>query len=317
MEKINFSGLSLKQKISQMIIVNGNVFDKRFTGLGVGGIFLDNLKTKKEYKETIAKYQNNSKIRLFVATDMEGYRNPFKNFYKSKIFGKIKNRKEAYFLGKEHGRILKELGFNLNFSPVVEIRNNVWPGRNFRGSLKEVKEKIKEYIKGLHKEKILATAKHYPGGSMVRDPHWLKFKTQVYKEDLELFDCAIKSRADMIMVGHPIVYGAVDSGGKQCTVSKEIVFGLRKKFNGLIITDAVTMLGLRWSYLFNFKKAYPELVKAGNDILLDTIKFSTYSKILKRINEIEKAVERGEISEERINESVRRILREKGYKTIK
>ncbi len=316
MEHINLNKLSLKEKIAQMIIVNGNSFDKRFGELGVGGIFLDDLNTKQEYKETIRKYQRNSQIKLFVATDMEGYWNPFKNFYKSKTFGEIKTPKDAYFLGKEHGKILKELGFNLNFSPVVEVRNNVWPGRSFRGTLKEVKEKIRQYVKGLHKEKIFAVAKHYPGGSMIKDPHWFKFKTKIHKEDLELFDETIKSGIDMIMIGHPIVYGAINSENKQCTVSKKIILGLKRKFNGLIVTDAVTMMGLRWSYLFNFKKVYPELVKAGNDLLLDSSKFSIYSKILKRVNEIENAVKKKEILEERINESVKRILSVKGYKVI-
>ena len=60
-------------------------------------------------------YQNNSKIKLFVATDMEGYWNPFNNFYNSSSFGDINSREESYNLGKEHGKILNELGFNLDF----------------------------------------------------------------------------------------------------------------------------------------------------------------------------------------------------------
>lgn len=316
MKVISLKSLSLKEKIAQLIFVNGNCFDKRYLDLGVGGIFLDNCKSEKQYKDTISKYQNNSKIKLFVCTDMEGYWNPFKNFYKSTFFSNVKNEKEAHELGKEHGRILKRMGFNLNFSPIVEIRNNVWKGRTFIGKIKDIEKKIVNYIKGLKEEKIFATAKHYPGGSLVKDPHKFKFKTEIFKKDLDFFDLAIKNKVDFIMIGHPIVYGAVNSNGKQTTLSKEILSNLRKKFKGIIITDAITMMGLRISYILNFKKIYPDLIKAGNDVVLDSGFNCKYKRVLKGIMEIEKAVRNGKITEERINESVKRILKLKGYRII-
>jgi beta-N-acetylhexosaminidase len=321
--KISISSLSLREKISQMLIVKGDTFEEDFVKLGVGGLLLGKHKTKKGYVSMIKKYQDKSKIKMFVSADMEGYWNSFADFYKSKSFVEIKDGKEALILGKEHGKILKELGFNLNFSPVVEPakRNTVWPGRSFSGSEKEVNEKISAYIKGLRSSGILATAKHYPGGSMVKDPHKFRFKTRIFPEDLRYFDHAIKNKVDAIMVGHPIVYGAVDSKGKQCTLSPEIISGLKRKFNGLIIADAITMLGLRLSYLFRFNKIYIDLVKAGNDIIIDTpLKWTPWSsvprKIKKRIEYLERAVKRGEISEKRIDESVRKILKAKGYKFL-
>jgi len=315
METINLSEMGLKEKIGQLIIVKPNGLKRDYVSeLNVGGIFLQEMKTKEKYKKTISFYQNLSKIKLFVAADMEGYWNPFSRFYKSKAFGEIKSEKEAYSLGKEHGKILKELGFNLDFSPIVEVRNKVWPGRSFTGPQKEVEEKISGYLKGLREEKIFSTAKHYPGGSMVKDPHWFKYKTKIYPQDLNYFNYAISRKVDTIMIGHPIVYGALDSKGKQSTISKEIIGNLREKFSGLIITDAVTMLGLRFSYFLNFKKVYPDLILAGNDIILDTHHNSSYRSIKKRIKEIEKAVSKGKISEKRIDESVKRILEKKGYR---
>jgi len=319
MEKeISLSNMTLKEKLGQLVIVKPQKLDKRYLEeLYIGGIFLkDNKKTKEDYKKTIEFYQNNSKIKLFVATDMEGYWNPFENFYKSKNFGEIKSKKEAYELGKEHGEILEDLGFNLDFSPVVEVRNKVWVGRSFNGSREEVKEKIEGYIQGLHEKKIFSTAKHYPGGSMIKNPHLIRYRAEIFPEDLEYFDYAIEKGADAIMIGHPIVYGAVDSKGKQATISEEVISPLRDKFEGLIITDAVTMMGLRISYLFNFKKVYPDLILAGNDIILDTHVNSGYKKVKKRISKLEKAVKKGKISEERIDESVRRILKAKGYQVI-
>jgi len=315
--EISLTNMTLQEKIGQLIIVKPEKLDKRYLDeLNIGGIFLNKGSAREDYKKPIEFYQNSSEIKLFVATDMEGYWNPFKEFYKSKNFGEIKSKQEAYELGKEHGEILEDLGFNLDFSPVVEVRNKVWIGRSFNGSKEEVKEKIKEYIQGLHENEILSTAKHYPGGSMIKNPHLIKYKVEIFPEDLEYFDYAIENKVDAIMVGHPIVYGTIDSKGKQATVSKEVIGPLRKKFEGLIITDAVTMMCLRISYFFNFKKVYPDLILAGNDIILDTHVNSGYKRIKKRISELEKAVQKGEISEERIDESVKRILETKGYKVI-
>jgi len=315
-QTIKLSDLTLKEKIGQLVIVKPTgMGEKYLTELHVGGIFLNDKKSAYKYSETIEFYQNKSKIKLFVATDMEGYWNPF-NFYKSKTFGEISDDPEAYDLGVEHGKILSELGFNLDFSPIVEVRNTVWPGRSFTGTPTEVKEKISAYIQGLHKNNILATAKHYPGGSMVRNPHAVKYKTEIFEQDLEYFDHAINEKVDAIMIGHPIVYGAVDSNGKQATISREVIGPLRDKFEGLIITDAVTMLGLRLSYLFNFKKVYPVLISAGNDIILDTHKHSGYNAIKRRLHEIEKAVDKGYLSEDLINQRVKKILEAKGYFVI-
>jgi beta-N-acetylhexosaminidase len=315
---INLSEMSLDEKIGQLMLVKPEGLNKEYLEeLHVGGIFLNDLKQKENYANAINFYQDNSKIKLFIATDMEGYWNPFSDFYNSKNFGEINSKEESFNLGKEHGEILNEMGFNLDFSPIVEVRNTVWKGRSFTGSKQEVQEKISGYIKGLKNQSILSTAKHYPGGSMVKNPHIFKYKTEIFQEDLEYFDYAISQGVDFVMVGHPIVYGVIDSKGKQATVSPEVIKPLRKKFEGIIITDAVTMLGLRWSYLFNFKKVYPDLIIAGNDMILDTHVNSQYKKLVKRRDELKKAVQEGKLSQERIDESVKRILEIKGYEVLR
>ncbi len=314
---INLSEISLDEKIGQLMIVKPEGWDEKYmTELKVGGIFLNDLRTKENYLQTIDFYKNKSKIELFVSTDMEGYWNPFSEFYKSKNFGEVNSSQDSYNLGKEHGKILTELGFNLDFSPIVEIRNNVWPGRAFKGNEKEISEKISNYIKGLHYYNVSSTAKHYPGGNLIKNPHLIKYKINATCSELNMFDVAIKNNVDFIMIGHPVIYGELDSNKKQATISPEIIQPLRKKFDGIIITDAVTMLGLRISYLFNFKKVYPDLILAGNDIILDTHKNSGYNSLLKRRNELKRAVIRGEIPVKRIDESVKRILEKKGYEVV-
>jgi beta-glucosidase-like glycosyl hydrolase len=73
------------------------------------------------------------------------------------------------------------------------------------------------------------------------------------------------------------------------------------------------MWGLRWSYLFSYGQLYIDLVKAGNDIIID---FSKPFWVKRRIAKLKKAVEKGEIQEKRIDQSVERILIAKGYKVI-
>lgn len=316
-QTINLSGMSLDEKIGQLMFVKPEGINRDYLNeLHVGGVFFNSLKSKESYLNTVKFYKDNSKTKLFVATDMEGYWNPFSEFYNSKSFGEITSGKEAYDLGKEHGGILNEMGFNLDFSPVVEIRNNVWLGRSFTGTKQEIKDKISNYIKGLHNQSIFATAKHYPGGSMVKNPHIVKYKINANLSELEMFDIAIENDVDFIMIGHPVIYGELNSNKKQATISPEIIQPLREKFSGIIITDAVTMMGLRISYLFNFKKAYPDLILAGNDIILDTHKNSGYKKLVKRRNELKKSILEGKISKERIDESVKKILEVKGYKVV-
>lgn len=307
---INISELSLDEKIGQMVMARTEATSPQVLKLNLGGIFLFNQKSEAEYKSIIDYYKDNSKISPLVAADMEGYWNPFSSFYQSKTFGEINTPEEALSLGKEHADIMKRLGFNLDFSPVVEERNTVWPGRSFKGTHTKIKEKVKNYINGLQSNGIMATAKHYPGGSMLKDPHIWKVRYNLTIEDLDLFQTAIDNNVSAIMIGHPIISGVLDSKGKQATVSPEIISYLRQNFHGLIITDAINMLGLQWSYLFKYKQLYIDLVKAGNDIILD---FSSPSLIKRRMDALKLEVKKGNIPEKRIDESVERILQAKGY----
>jgi len=204
---------------------------------------------------------------------------------------------------------MKELGFNLNFAPVAEFQDKSYGGRAFSGTKEEIKEKLKSYIKGLQKN-VYGTCKHYPGKGMIKNLHIWKDKQKIGKDDLELFNTCINENISSIMIGHQIVFGEIDSKGKQSTISKPIISNLRSNFSGLIITDEINMLGLKFNYLFSSDKMYIDLIKAGNDVILD---FSSYKKVEKRIKALENAVKKGEISEKRIDESVKRILEKKRY----
>lgn len=315
-QEINISQLSLDEKLGQMVMVSGNQFNEAYLALHIGGIFIDAKMSKEEYQELIARYQNASPISLFVATDLEGYWNPF-TFAPSKAFGEIGNDVEAYEVGSAQGEVLREMGFTMDFSPVVETRNEVWPGRSFIGSHEEVRTKILQYIAGLQSKGIIATAKHYPGGSMLRDPHKYRVHATITADDLSYFNDSIAHHVGAVMVGHPIVTGVLDSHGKQASVSPEVISHLRASFPGIIVTDSIGMLGIRLSYLFNGGKLYVDLVRAGNDIILDTGKlFSSPRGVGRGIGALKQAIQRGEISQQQIDMSLQRILSAKGYKVV-
>jgi len=308
-ETIFLSNLTIEEKLGQLVIVRGLPSDA-MQALRPGGIFLDGLQTREEYETAISVWQSHSPLRLLVATDMEGYWNPFP-FYDSPSFGDIDTALAAEELGREHGTLLRDMGFTINFSPVVDRAAAFWPGRSFSGSVAERREKIAAYIRGVQQEGIMATAKHYPGGALARDPHRSFAHVTVSNEDLEFFSAA--ENASAIMVGHAIARGALSTNGKQASVSPEAVKNLRENFNGLIISDDVSMLGLRFSYFFNSGRMYVDVIKAGNDIVLDSGRRSTAARVARGIAALKRAVESGDISEKEIDEHLTRVLMAKGY----
>jgi beta-N-acetylhexosaminidase len=314
-DSINFSTLTLKQKISQMIIVKGDEENINYLSLNIGGIFLNDQDSKEKYKELISKYQNNSKIKLFIATDLEGAWTPFKNndqnLEKFPAFSKINNSKEAYKIGFEEGSLLRSLGFNLNFAPVAEYRDVAYGGRVFLGDKKEVVEKVVVYLKGLQ-ENVLGTCKHYPGKALIKNLHEEKDIQTIEKEDLQIFEECIKNNVSSIMISHNIVEGKLNSNGLPSSVSKNVLDSL-SKFKGLRIADEINMKGLS-SFYKDKVDLYIDLINSGEELILD---FSLTDKQLDSLLEsLNKKVLSGEIDIERINLASKKILQIKGYKLI-
>ena len=307
---INLSSLTLRQKIAQIVIVRGDKEQMDFTNLDVGGIFLDRQKSEEAYKNLIENYQNNSKIKLFVSTDLEGTLNPFQEQELQFLrFSEIEDFGKAYGVGLKHGILLKEVGFNLNFAPVAEFSDKVYGGRVFKGTNEQIKRKIKSYIQGLQKS-VMGTCKHYPGKAMEKNLHYSTDKQIISKQDLELFQLCIDNDISAIMVSHQIVEGELDSNGKPSSVSNEVIDNL-DDFEGLIISDEVNMQGLK-SFFSDKTKLYTTLINSGENVILD-FQLSPTS-LYKLIIKIEKEVNNGNIDEDKINKSVRKILLAKGYK---
>jgi len=300
---------SLKQKIAQMIIVHvDNERDiEKFAEMGIGGYHIGWLEKEEYFKSMIQKIKELSKIPPFIATDLEGCLNPFSSFKKFPNASDIKNESQAYLVGLEEGKTLKEFGFNMNFAPVLDLEDKIWKCRAFKGNASEIAKKGLAYIKGLKDSGILSIAKHYPGKSMAtKDPHKEFVYATITEEDLLPFETAFEFGVDGVMVSHVIATGKVNSKGKPCSVSKEVIEDIKKKFDGLVISDDISMLGLKKHYE-NDTEMWVDLFKAGNDIII----ISNYSaeKINKLIRTIEDAVKKGIISEKDIDNSVRKILK--------
>ena len=313
---IYLDSLTLKQKIAQMIIgygdeVNKEVMRKMF----IGGIYFDPEPTRDGFVKAINNFQRWQIVPLFIAADMEGCWNPFDNFQKFPAFKDIETKEQAYEAGFQEGELMKELGFNINFAPVLDLEDKIWKCRSFSGNPEEIAEKANMYIDGLRANGIIATAKHYPGKTLVGDdPHRFVAFSKIEEEDMLPFESAIKNNVSAIMISHKIVTGFMDSESKPSVVSEKLVKGLRGKFSGLIITDEIRMGGLK-KYYSDINKMYVDLFRADNDIILDFDRDP--SNIYKMISVVEDAINRGEISEGRIDRSIERIFTAKGISITK
>ena len=301
LENINNS-LTLRDKLAQMVIVKGDPeVHTEFCDMGVGGIRFHWQDSKQDYKDLIDKYCKRSKIKPFIAADLEGGEgsskkgwNPFDSFQK---FPKFSNIKDAYKMGLEHGKLLKSMGFNMNFAPVAEYVDKAYGGRT-----PSSKEKLKDYIRGLQRH-VKGVCKHYPGKSMYKDLHNTTNAVKIGEKDLELFNMCFGSGIEAVMVGHQVVSGALNSEGKPSCVSKAVISNIPK--NILIISDEIGMAGVKNFYKTNKIKLYKDLINAGINMIID------FDCTPKSLNKLLARLEK-DVDEEKVNISVDKILKAKG-----
>jgi beta-glucosidase-like glycosyl hydrolase/CubicO group peptidase (beta-lactamase class C family) len=221
-----------------------------------------------------------------------------------------------YWMGRQIARECKSVGIHVNFAPVVDINNNpenpVISMRSFGEDKLSVAKKSYLYMKGLQDEHVLACAKHFPGhGDTDKDSH-KTLPTIAHSADridsLELFPFKylIERGLGSMMVAHLFIPSLDTSKNLPSTLSKNIVTGLLKEklqFKGLVFTDALNMKGAADYNKPGMLDA--KALVAGNDVLL----FS--EDVPKAMEEIKKAMERGEITQEEIDARCKKILRVK------
>ncbi len=293
----------------------------------VGGLiyFADNIQTREQtedmLKNTTVSALELQGMPLFLCVDEEGGSvvrvagNAQMGVTNVGPMGEITDKEGAKNAGATIGAYLKELGFTVDMAPVVDVltndKNTVIGDRSFGSDASVVEEFGNAYSDGLHSQGILSTYKHFPGhGATEGDTHeGYAYTNKTYEElkeaELVPFAKAKRDGIDMIMVAH-IAVPNITGDNTPCTLSYKMVTEVLKtdlEYNGLIITDAMNMKAITDNY--SSGEAAVKAVSAGVDIILMPENFE------EAVKAVVDAVNNGEISEDRINESVLKIINKK------
>ncbi len=329
---------SLDIKIGQMILIG---FPKaqvdpavlREVSEGKAGsiiIFEKNIPQRNsfsELKRIIWTYQKAAPIPLFVSIDQEGGKvNRLKDKYgfprsiTAQAMGKSNSLDSVRFYAEATASTLAGLGINVNFAPVVDLAANptnpviVRNGRAFSNNEDSVALLAKEFIIQHRRYNVLTALKHFPGhGSSVADTHLgIADVTQTWSDrELTPYKALIsKGYADAVMSAH-IVNKKLDANGLPGTLSNEILSGILRKqlgFDGLVFSDDMQMHAITRHY--GLEEAIRLAINAGIDIMTfsNNIVGSEERTVDKVHSIIKRLVASGSISEERINQSYRRIM---------
>ncbi|WP_144510710.1 beta-N-acetylhexosaminidase [Bacillus sp. FJAT-22090] len=328
-ENTTLDNMSLEEKIGQMIFagVKGTSFSEETKQListdKIGGIifYKNNIKNVNEtitLLNTIKEESKNEKFPLFLGVDQEGGRISrlpgLNQLPTNQEIGEKNNATLSYNIGSHLGEEMKAYGFNLDFAPVLDVNSNpknpVIGDRSFGTKADIVSELGIQTMKGIQSQHVISVVKHFPGhGDTSVDSHLelpiiQKNLADLQKLELIPFKDAIEDGADVIMIAH-ILLPKIDPNFPSSMSHKIISDILRGQlqFDGVVMTDDMTMKAILGNY--DIAKASVEAVKAGNDIVLIA---HDYANVKKAIDAIVDAVNSGEISEKRVNESVYRIL---------
>lgn len=317
--------MSLDEKVGQLFIVaaysnrdtsHENEILKLIQEEKIGGlIFMQDIAEKQI--DLTNRYQSASKIPLMIGIDGEwGLAMRLKGverFPWNMTIGALEGEDLVFKKGQQVGQQANRMGIHFNFAPSIDVNvnpnNPIIGNRSYGSDPMNVAKKGTAFMKGQQSMKVLASAKHFPGhGDTDKDSHKTLPLISANKADLEKFHVApfrqlINEGVQAIMVAHLNVPALEPDPKIPSTLSKKIVTDYLKNdlgFKGIIITDALNMDGV--AKLYAPGEVDYRAFLAGNDILL----FSQGVKIGKQ--KIITALEKGEITEDRLSESVKKIL---------
>ncbi|RED49524.1 glycoside hydrolase family 3 N-terminal domain-containing protein [Seonamhaeicola aphaedonensis] len=323
-----YNSLSLKEKVGQLYMVQvmsnqdaatKNKIVKLIRNQHIGGIIYSNGGPIKQAKLN-NELQSISKIPLLIGMDAEwGLSMRLDSTYAfpwNMTLGAIKNNALIEKTGKHIGEHCKRIGVHFNFAPVVDINTNpnnpIIGNRSFGEDRDNVTDKALAFMKGMQNAGVLANAKHFPGhGDTDQDSHktlpTINFDAKrIDSVELYPYKKLIKMGLSSVMVAHLNVPSLETKTGYPSSLSKNIISNILKDslgFQGLIFTDALTMKGAAdFDLTGDIDLA---AFKAGNDVML----MSEDPEI--GILKIVRAYNNGEISEERLAHSVKKILQAK------
>ena len=297
----------------------------------VGGVILfsRNIWNRKQTKKLIRKLQKNAAMPMFISVDEEGgdvarignnKKMKTDTFPTMEEIGKTQDADYVYYMASTIGSQIGELGFNVDFAPVADVKtsemNSEIGTRSFGDDPKKVAEFVSAYVKGLESQNICSTLKHFPGqGSSSGDTHQGSVDidssiSKLRKIDFVPFVSGIEAGADFVMVSH-ISVSRVTETSEPASVSKLIMTTILREeldYSGLIVTDAFDMACITDKY--SAAEAAVKSFNAGADIILMPQDLQeAYDAILSKVKS-------GEITEKRLNDTVQRILKLKFQKGI-
>lgn len=336
--EIHLEKMSLHEKVCQMFIavpeaINGydtttyadSAFCDGYAEYSVGGIilFAKNIENSEQTANMIADMQSyalSSGTGAFMAVDEEGgtvtrvqSQLGTPAVYNMNYYGGLNDWNTAFSVGETIGTYLAEYGFNLDFAPVADV--NISPynelgSRIFSTDPQIVADMSGAVVDGLQSQKICATLKHFPGlGAGNNNTHygsvWIdRTYEQLVETEFVAFRGGIDAGSDFVMVGHQITSASGDN--LPSDLSPVVVTDWLKGelgFSGIAVTDSHSMGAI--TNVYTSGEAAVLAIEAGIDMILMPNSLSD------AVSGVEQAVESGRISEQRIDESVLKILEKK------
>ncbi len=326
-----FNSMTLDQKVGQLLMPRGNFSGQSYKPeiiydwiekYHIGGVaFFAGQPTAQA--RIVNRSQELSKIPLLIGADYEWglamrLDSTVRFPYQLALGAMPDNEALIERMGAEIGRQCQRLGVHVNYAPVVDVNvnpnNPVINFRSFGEDKNAVANKALAYMKGLQEQRIIATAKHFPGhGDTGVDSHYdLPIITHDRNrlEDVELFPFKklIDNGLSGIMTAHLSIPALDNTPNLSSTMSPKIVNDLLRRdlgYEGLLFTDAMDMQGA--VKYFPEGKALVMAALAGNDIL------ETFTDVPTAFNAIKKAVETGEFPIEILDARVMKILKAKSW----
>ncbi|MCM1091034.1 MAG: beta-N-acetylhexosaminidase [Butyrivibrio sp.] len=326
--------LPLEDKVAGLFIVTpesitgvttavkaGDGTKEALTKYSVGGIVYNtkNIQNETQFKEMIDNTKLYTSYPLFIAVEDEGGKiSPLQEKgLADKQDGGAElaqngDAAKAYEVGSAIGAYLSDYGFNLDFAPVADlssVENSIMASRAYGSDAASVSPYVASMVQGLKSQGVSACLKHFPGmGSTTQDTDKGLASTDRSEQDFrdnefQVFQAGIDAGADMVMVSH-MAAPSLAGDNTPCSMSSQVVTELLRKelgFNGVIITDAMNVTAITDYY--DAGDAAVQALRAGCDMILMPEDFE------KAYNSVLENVQSGVISEERINDSLRRVYR--------
>ena len=323
-----YAKLSMDERIGQLYIVAlyTNKDQNHISGVRklveqerIGGIILMQDDAEQEIA-LVNEFQKKSRVPMLFGMDAEwGLYQRIKTAHKfpwAMTLGAIQDNNLVYEMASKIAEDAKKMGIYWNFAPVVDVNTNpknpIIGNRSFGSDVQNVIAKSLAYAQGLQDNGVLAAIKHFPGhGDTDVDSHLdlpvVKHSLErLNKIELAPFKALMDKKIGGVMIAHLYVPQLEKGKNIPASISYDIVTNLLKnkfRYEGLVITDALNMNAVA--------KKYPageldlRAFKAGNDVLLFSQDVPTGKKLIKD------AIQKGEISEKRLEESVKKILKTK------